>query len=364
MKKCPNCGSEFDDSKFFCLNCGMTLIGSPSAKKNTDLQSNAVEKPDEDSISIVPPAPPANHQTPPVNNGEPPAPPSQDNNNKNTDDTRITYGTNLTDTQGPKHSLSKIVTASLGAFAFVIVCSAAAYYFLVTKNPDTTMFSRNSSISVFSDSSEQSPSPQDEENILTEPQEEISEDVPEDEPEQEPEPAPETEPETIPETVPETEPVTEEDKISVEVAEPPTDPPVQNKRFIICIGACTWEQAEQECQEKGGHLAYIKSRQEYDEIIRSLQGLNLRYLWLGGKTSMSDGSVTASWTDGSSLDFIYDNGLWYEGEPSGYDRDRATVEPYIMLWNIKDNWSFNDNSNTSLSTYKHEYFGYICEIDE
>ena len=65
------------------------------------------------------------------------------------------------------------------------------------------------------------------------------------------------------------------------------------------------------------------------------------------------------------MTYINENNLWFNGEPSGYDPKASNYdyEPYIMLWNIKEQWSFNDNSDVALDTYKHEYFGYICEFD-
>ena len=66
------------------------------------------------------------------------------------------------------------------------------------------------------------------------------------------------------------------------------------------------------------------------------------------------------------LTFIDENDLWYPGEPSGRDltSEEHAVEPYVMLWKIKDVWSFNDNSNACLKEYKSYRIGYICEIDE
>lgn len=160
--------------------------------------------------------------------------------------------------------------------------------------------------------------------------------------------------------------VKEEYSIAMEIETEPTTDESKTKRFIICKGAVTWNEAKELCEERGGHLAYIKSSDEYDSIISYLEDTELKYLWVGATTTISGDNVEARWTDGDSLDFIYDNNLWYDGEPSGRDlqSEDKTIEPYIMLWNIQDKWSFNDSSDIAVNIYKKERFGYICEIDE
>ena len=136
-------------------------------------------------------------------------------------------------------------------------------------------------------------------------------------------------------------------------------------KYLICTDAVTWDEAERLCEQRGGHLAYIKTKADYDAIISALDTTKLRYLWVGGTSKQAGGVCIGKWTDGSSMTYINENNLWFNGEPSGYDPKASNYdyEPYIMLWNIKEQWSFNDNSDVALDTYKHEYFGYICEFD-
>ncbi|MCR4647078.1 MAG: hypothetical protein K5695_17000 [Oscillospiraceae bacterium] len=138
------------------------------------------------------------------------------------------------------------------------------------------------------------------------------------------------------------------------------------KHFTICAEALTWEEANQRCQEKGGHLAYITSREELESILTEANKTDLRFLWVGGRTTISGNTVQAAWLDGTPLTYINENDLWYPGEPSGRDMtaDDHVIEPYVMLWKIKDVWSFNDNSNVCLKEYKSYRIGYICEVDE
>ena len=116
----------------------------------------------------------------------------------------------------------------------------------------------------------------------------------------------------------------------------------------------------------GGHLAYIKNEDDLNAILGQLSSTSLRYVWVGGTTSIaSDGSITTSWLDGESLDYINDNNLWFPNEPSGvdYNNPSAPYEPYVMLWQIDGQWSFNDNSDAAVSCYKSYRIGYVCEFD-
>ncbi len=140
----------------------------------------------------------------------------------------------------------------------------------------------------------------------------------------------------------------------------------KNKRFEVYADAITWEEARKKCVENGGHLTYITCEDDYNAILSKLSATELHYLWVGATTTISDNKVYASWLDGTSLDFINDNNLWYPEEPSGRDMtsNEKNIEPYVMLWNIKGEWTFNDNSDISLETYKKKYFGYVCEFEE
>ena len=120
------------------------------------------------------------------------------------------------------------------------------------------------------------------------------------------------------------------------------------KRYQVFTEACSWEDARKKCEAAGGHLAYITSEEDWAKVINALNGTGLKYVWLGGTTSISadETRITATWLDGSSMDYIY--------EP---------LEPYILLWNVNDVWSLNDSSDAVLSCYKHEQIGYVCEFD-
>ena len=139
------------------------------------------------------------------------------------------------------------------------------------------------------------------------------------------------------------------------------------KRYQVFTEACSWEDAKKKCEAAGGHLAYITSEEDWAKVINALNGTGLKYVWLGGTTSISadETRITATWLDGSSMDYIYDANHWFANEPSGRDFSSAdkSLEPYILLWNVNDVWSLNDSSDAVLSCYKHEQIGYVCEFD-
>lgn len=151
------------------------------------------------------------------------------------------------------------------------------------------------------------------------------------------------------------------------VPAPEPDPQPAGKTYQAFVDACTWADAKQKCEAAGGHLAYITSDEDWNQAISVLSGTGLRYVWLGGSTYISnDGStITASWLNGSNLNYIDNARHWYPNEPSGWDNSSPehSLEPYILLWYVDDYWSLNDTSNDILKYYKPERIGYLCEFD-
>lgn len=182
--------------------------------------------------------------------------------------------------------------------------------------------------------------------------------------------APETEKETVVSVVTVIEQVTvpQTDSPSVyAVPTPEPDPQPAGKTYQAFVDACTWADAKQKCEAAGGHLAYITSDEDWNQAISVLSGTGLRYVWLGGSTYISrDGStITASWLNGSNLNYIDNANHWYPNEPSGWDNSSPehSLEPYILLWYVDDYWSLNDTSNDILKYNKPERIGYLCEFD-
>lgn len=133
-------------------------------------------------------------------------------------------------------------------------------------------------------------------------------------------------------------------------------------RYELVPGTCTWEEANQRCQEMGGHLATITSQDELDQIIALAEQNDCKYVWLGGYTSYDDnGNVFGHWVTGENFSFQ----AWGNGQPSRQDLD-STPEWYIMLWYVRDMWSWNDQRNDPAAVSKalNQNMCFICEYED
>lgn len=134
--------------------------------------------------------------------------------------------------------------------------------------------------------------------------------------------------------------------------------------YQVIAGDLTWEEAEKACRERGGTLAVISSREEFEKISMLADQSGLTYLWLGARLdSDSDTWESKGWITGEA--WTFEN--WFPDEPSGEDYD-GTREYYLCMWNAKDDgedigWTFNDQRNDILSgpVSAAGKIGYVCE---
>ena len=132
--------------------------------------------------------------------------------------------------------------------------------------------------------------------------------------------------------------------------------------YELVPGTCTWEEANQRCQQMGGHLATITSQAELDEIIALAEQNDCKYVWLGGYTSYDyNGNVFGHWVTGEDFSFQY----WGDGQPSRQDLD-GTPEWYIMLWYVHGEWRWNDQRNDPAAVSKalNQNMCFICEYED
>ena len=122
----------------------------------------------------------------------------------------------------------------------------------------------------------------------------------------------------------------------------------------------TWEQAKKLCEDKGGHLATVRSDEQLAEIIAMAEEKGAQFVWLGAYRASN-----SHWyyVTGDALGYTQ----WDKGEPSALDMD-GTREDYLLLWYRKNNntWSYNDMRNDPVSIAPATYGGklaYICEYD-
>lgn len=132
-------------------------------------------------------------------------------------------------------------------------------------------------------------------------------------------------------------------------------------RYEIIAADVSWTEANTECILRGAHLATITSEDEMNQLIRMAEASGLKYLWIGGYTSVSGSQAFGHWVTGEPFSYT----AWYEGEPSRNDMD-GTPEMYLMMWKLKDQWSWNDQRNDPAAelSYFIGNIGYICEYEE
>lgn len=304
-KQCPNCGRQFPVTDIFCDNCGCQL----------DLIAPEQAQPPQQPFVLPTQQPPAQATT----------------------------------VYAEKPKKTGVLIGLLVAILLVLAAMIVLGFFLIHQ------LNQN-----HSDPSE----------IAAVAQTETTEMAAETEPPAAETAVPEAEKETVVSVVTVIEQVTVPQTDSPSVYAVPTPEPDQQpagKTYQAFVDACTWADAKQKCEAAGGHLAYITSDDDWNQAISVLSGTGLRYVWLGGSTYISnDGStITASWLNGSNLNYIDNARHWYPNEPSGWDNSSPehSLEPYILLWYVDDYWSLNDTSNDILKYYKPERIGYLCEFD-
>ena len=139
----------------------------------------------------------------------------------------------------------------------------------------------------------------------------------------------------------------------------PTDTP--HARYEIYVENVTWEQAKKLCEDKGGHLATVRSDEQLAEIIKLAEEKGALYVWLGAYRA-----TNSHWyfVTGDALSYTQ----WDKGEPSAMDMD-GTREDYLLLWYRKNKatWSYNDMRNDPVSVAPGTYSGklaYVCEFSD
>jgi len=139
--------------------------------------------------------------------------------------------------------------------------------------------------------------------------------------------------------------------------EPTEEPTVKYEIFLENV---TWEQAKTLCENKGGHLATVRSEEQLSEIIDLAKAKGASFVWLGAYRA-SNGHWY--YVTGDALSYT----KWDINEPSAVDMD-GTREDYLLLWYRANSgtWSYNDMRNDPVSVARATYSGklaYVCEYD-
>ena len=136
-------------------------------------------------------------------------------------------------------------------------------------------------------------------------------------------------------------------------------------RYELVVGDIPWTEANAAAMQKGGHLVTITSQDEMNAIVGMAEAAGLRFVWMGGYTSVRDNQAFGHWVTGEAFDFT----AWREGEPSRNDLD-GTPEMYLELWHPKDEepWTWNDERNAPyedpVSNHRPGETGYVIEYED
>lgn len=135
-------------------------------------------------------------------------------------------------------------------------------------------------------------------------------------------------------------------------------------RYELCIDDVSWTEAYEGAKQKGGYLAEIESKEEYEKVLKEINSNkhNLHYIWLGAKRN-SDNKKYMRWVNsGNKLTFE----MWHSKEPSYVDGDIPENYLCMMIYANEDKWTWNDVPNDiikNLPSAKGK-IGYIVEYDK
>lgn len=144
-------------------------------------------------------------------------------------------------------------------------------------------------------------------------------------------------------------------------------------RYELVIKDCTWEQAWQECRDKGGYLARIETEEEFDALVNTIEanGLQKMKFFLGGRREINGSAY--SWADNNNQLFgdvlnsptspLADK--WMNGEPSFQDGDIIENCLNIFYYEKEKRWVLNDVPNAVLDAVPSYAgtIGYVCEYE-
>lgn len=110
-----------------------------------------------------------------------------------------------------------------------------------------------------------------------------------------------------------------------------------------------WNESKKFCENLGGHLVTITSKDEQDFIEKILSDNgNKKFYWIGGYKDNNN----HNWRWITDEKFYFSN--WHANEPNNIGGD----ENYLMI--SEDNSTWND-VNYSADYYGNDNFGFICE---
>ncbi|XP_013410232.1 SCO-spondin [Lingula anatina] len=126
--------------------------------------------------------------------------------------------------------------------------------------------------------------------------------------------------------------------------------PIASSCFLFISSRLTWEEARQQCENVGAHLAVLDTVSKRDSVINFVknQGAADPYYWLDGREPWDDGR----WIWFSRKTPV-DQNLWLPGEPNEYN---SRQEGCMHIWEKNNQFGINDTPCRFSNPF-------ICEID-
>ncbi len=168
-------------------------------------------------------------------------------------------------------------------------------------------------------------------------------------------------------------------KDEIEVVEEPVYGETEGgiHRYEFVIKDCGWNQAYRDSSERGGYLARINSREEYDYILKEIsnRGYDKIHFYIGGRKA--DNENAYYWVDENNKVYgeklngneeVWCNGEWMAGEPSYEDPNLHIAESYlnIFYYSGEGRWVLNDGPEDIPAAVQEfsQKVGYIVEYEE
>lgn len=143
--------------------------------------------------------------------------------------------------------------------------------------------------------------------------------------------------------------------------------------YEVITADMTWNEAYNDCIKRGGYLARINSREEWNAIIAQIQASNTEACYFYVSGTRNDGGSSYYWKNengelyGEPLNSsaFWGNDLWLENEPSFQDGDVTEDAMAILYMKSANRWVLNDVANNPLETesYLSGKIAYICEYE-
>lgn len=116
----------------------------------------------------------------------------------------------------------------------------------------------------------------------------------------------------------------------------------------------TWDEAEDYCEEQGGHLATITNKEESDKVKALINETDAKVVWLGANDLNYDDCY--EWITGEEMNYSE----WAQGEPNN---DQG-IEHYLVVYKVNGEWVWNDGPVDTNKAYDPSYTAFVCEWDE